>query len=58
MGNIEFCHGGEWCVERKFQRFYGRQSVCGNIYGEGDPTLPMVGRVCFFHWSQNLNKVT
>ena len=30
------------------------------IYGEGDPSLSMVGheRTCLFHWSQNLDKVT
>ena len=30
------------------------------IYGEGAPSLPMVGRerTCLFHWSQSLDKVT
>ena len=29
------------------------------IYGDGDPTLPMVARerICFFHWSASLDKV-
>ena len=29
------------------------------IYGEGDPSVPMVGRArtCLFHWSQKLDKV-
>ena len=30
------------------------------IYGVGDPSLPMVGHelICFFYWSQCLDKVT
>ena len=35
-------------------------SAVRNIYGVGDPSLPMVGceRTYFFHWSQILDKVT
>ena len=30
------------------------------IYGDGDPSLPMVVRenTCFFHWSASLDKMT
>ena len=35
-------------------------NVIRKIYGEGDTSLPMVGRehTCLFHWSVSLDKVT